>query len=144
VGEGIEQIGTGPKNRSRKIKKSQKEANLEMENLRKRSGATDATITSRIQEIEERISGVEDTIEDSDTTVKENTKCQKILIQNIQEIQDTMRRINLRLINNRNRREGRVTAQRNRKYLQQNHRRNTPQHKERDGHKCTRSLQNIK
>ena len=38
------------------------EANLEMENLRKRSGITDVSITNRIQEIEERISGVEDKV----------------------------------------------------------------------------------
>jgi uncharacterized coiled-coil protein SlyX len=53
---------------------------------------------NRIQEIEERISGAEDTIENIDTTVKENTKCKKLLTQNIQEIQDTMRRPNLRII----------------------------------------------
>ena len=32
-------------------------------------------ITNRIQEIEERISGAEDTIENIDTTVKDNAKC---------------------------------------------------------------------
>ena len=57
------------------IKKSQMEATPEMENLGKRSGATDARIFNRIQDIEERISGVEDTIKDIDTRVKENTKC---------------------------------------------------------------------
>ena len=56
------------------------------------------SISNRIQEIEERISGAEDTIENIDTTIKENVKCKKILTQNIQEIQDTMRRTNLRLI----------------------------------------------
>ena len=35
------------------IKKTQMEANLEMENLGKRSGITDISITNRIQEIEE-------------------------------------------------------------------------------------------
>jgi predicted nucleic acid-binding Zn-ribbon protein len=45
------------------IKKSQRETTLEIENLGKKSGATDACITNRIQEIEERISGAEDTIE---------------------------------------------------------------------------------
>ena len=59
------------------IKKTQMEANLEMENLGKRSGITDVSITNRIQEIEERISGVEDTIEEIDTTVKENSKHKK-------------------------------------------------------------------
>ena len=71
---------------------------MELENLGKRSGVIDASITKRIQEIEERISGAEDTIEKMDTTTKENTKCKKILTQNIQEIQDTMRRPNLRII----------------------------------------------
>ena len=33
-----------------------------------------------------------------DTTIKENAKCKKILTQNIQEIQDTMIRPNLRII----------------------------------------------
>jgi predicted nucleic acid-binding Zn-ribbon protein len=45
------------------IKKSQSEATLELENLGKRSGVRDASITNRIQEIEERISGAQDTIE---------------------------------------------------------------------------------
>ena len=36
--------------------------------------------------------------EDIDTSVKENTKCKKLLTQNIQEIQDTMKRSNLRII----------------------------------------------
>ena len=71
------------------IKKSQRETTLEIENLGKRSGVIDASITNRIQEIEERISGAEDTIENIDTTVKENAKCKKFLTQNIQEIQDT-------------------------------------------------------
>jgi hypothetical protein len=48
--------------------------------------------------MEERLSGAEDTIENIDTTVKENTKCKKILTQNIREIQDTTRRPNLRII----------------------------------------------
>ena len=56
------------------IKKSQRETTLEIENLGKRSGVIDASITHRIQEIEERISGAEDTIKNIDTTVKENEK----------------------------------------------------------------------
>ena len=51
-------------------KNSQREMNLEKEN----QGDIDASITNRIQEIEERISGAEDTIENIDTTVKENAK----------------------------------------------------------------------
>ena len=53
---------------------------------------------NRIQEIEERISGAEDFIENIGTTIKENAKCEKLLTQNIQEIQNTTRRPNLRII----------------------------------------------
>jgi len=60
------------------IKKSQKMTILEIENLGKRSGIIDASITNRIQEIEEGISGAEDTIENVDTTVKENAKSKKL------------------------------------------------------------------
>ena len=81
------------------IKKSQRETTLNIENLGKRPGVIDASITNRIQEIEERVSGAEDTIEHTDTTIKENVKCKKILTQNIQEIQDTMRKPKLK--NNR-------------------------------------------
>jgi hypothetical protein len=80
------------------IKKSQRETTLEIENLGKKSRAIDAIITNSIQEIEERISSAEVSIENIDTTIKENAKCKKILTQNIQEIQDTMRRPNLRII----------------------------------------------
>jgi hypothetical protein len=52
----------------------------------------------RIQGIKDRISGADNTIENMDTTIKENAKCKKILTQNIQEIQDTMRRPKLRMI----------------------------------------------
>ena len=48
--------------------------------------------------IEDRITIAEDTIENLDTRVKENAKCKKDLTQNIQEIQDTIRRPNLRVI----------------------------------------------
>ena len=47
--------------------------------------------------MEERISGEEDSIESMKTTIKEHTKFQNILTQNIQEIQDTIRP-NLRII----------------------------------------------
>jgi hypothetical protein len=57
------------------IKKSQRETTLGLENLGKRSGVIDRSITNRIQEIEERISGAEDTIVKSKKTVKENTEC---------------------------------------------------------------------
>jgi hypothetical protein len=48
--------------------------------------------------MEEKISGAKDSIENMDTKIKENAKCKKMLIQNIQEIQETMRRPNLWII----------------------------------------------
>jgi chromosome segregation ATPase len=80
------------------IKKTQNETMLEIESLGNKSGNRDASISNRIQEMEERISGAEDSIENMGTTIKENTKCKRILTQNIQEIQDTMRRPNLPII----------------------------------------------
>jgi hypothetical protein len=57
---------------------------LEIENLGKRPGGViGASITHRIQEKEERISGADDTIENIYTTVKENAKFKKLLTQNI-------------------------------------------------------------
>ena len=56
------------------IKVTEMDTNLEMENLGKWSGITDVSITNRIQEIEERISGAEDIIENIDTILKENIK----------------------------------------------------------------------
>jgi predicted nucleic acid-binding Zn-ribbon protein len=61
------------------IKKTQSETTLEIETLGKKSGTIDASISNRIQEMEERISGAEDSIENNGTTIKENTKCKKIL-----------------------------------------------------------------
>jgi uncharacterized coiled-coil DUF342 family protein len=77
------------------IKKTQSEAKMEIETLGKKSGAIDSSISNRKQEMEERISGAEDSIENIGTTIKENAKCKEILTQNIQEIQDTIRRPNL-------------------------------------------------
>ena len=50
------------------------ETTLGIENFRKRSGILDASINNRIQEIEERISVAEDTIENIESRVKENAK----------------------------------------------------------------------
>jgi hypothetical protein len=58
------------------------EATVEMENLGKRSGATNTSLPNRIQEVEERISCIEDTIKDIDTDI-DNTKCKMLLTQNI-------------------------------------------------------------
>jgi hypothetical protein len=56
------------------IKKTQSGRILEMENLGKLRGTTVASITNRIQEMEERVSGIEDVIKEIDTSVKENIK----------------------------------------------------------------------
>jgi uncharacterized protein involved in exopolysaccharide biosynthesis len=79
-------------------KKTQSATTLEIENLGKKSGNIDASISNRIQKIKERISDAEDSIENMGTTIKENAKCKKKLTQTIQEIQDTMRRPNLQII----------------------------------------------
>jgi chromosome segregation ATPase len=68
------------------IKKTQRETTLEIKTLGKKSGTIDVSISNRIQEMEERITGAEDSIENMDTTIKENAKCEKNLTQNIQEI----------------------------------------------------------
>ena len=69
-----------------------------MSNLDKWTETTDPSTTSRIKEIEEKNSNVEDTIEEIDSLVKENDKSKKFLTENIQEIWDTMKRPNLWLI----------------------------------------------
>ena len=55
-------------------------------------------MNTRIKNMEERISSVEDIIEEFDSSVKENIKSNRSLTQNIQEIWDSMKRPNLRII----------------------------------------------
>ena len=55
-----------------KEKESRKQ--LEIETPRKKSGVMDANINNGIKEIEERITGAEDTILSIDSTVKNNSK----------------------------------------------------------------------
>jgi septal ring factor EnvC (AmiA/AmiB activator) len=76
------------------IKKTQSEATLDIETLGKKSGTIDGIISNRTQEMEERISGAENSTHNN----QRKFKMQKILTQNIQEIQDTMRRPNLEII----------------------------------------------
>jgi outer membrane protein assembly factor BamD (BamD/ComL family) len=71
---------------------------VEIETLGKKSGTIDTSISNRLQEMKQRISAAEDSIGNIYTTIKENAKCKKTLTQNIQEVQDTMRRPNLRVI----------------------------------------------
>jgi hypothetical protein len=57
------------------IKESQRKTTLEIENPGKKSGVIDASITNRIQETEERLSGADNIIKNIGTTIKENAKC---------------------------------------------------------------------
>jgi hypothetical protein len=79
------------------MKKTQRETTLEIETLGKKSGTIDASISNRIQEMEARISGTERRFH-REHGHNNQRKCKKILTQNTQEIQDTMRRPNLRII----------------------------------------------
>jgi hypothetical protein len=56
------------------MKKTQSETTLEIETIGKKSGTIDVSINNRIQEMEERNSGAEDSIENMGTTIKENAK----------------------------------------------------------------------
>ena len=66
-----------------------------MENLGKH---TDASINNKIQEIQNRISGLKDTIEEIESSVKEKAKSNQRLKQNIQKTWDTMKRPKIRII----------------------------------------------
>jgi hypothetical protein len=59
------------------IKKTQSEATLEIETLGKKYGTIDASISNSIQEMEERISGAEDSIENMGTTTNENANAKR-------------------------------------------------------------------
>ena len=61
--------------------------------------------------MEERISGVEVMVEKIDSLVKENVNFNKSLTQNIQEIWETMRRPNLRIIGIKEGKELQLKAQ---------------------------------
>jgi hypothetical protein len=91
------------------IKKTKIEANLEMENLGKRSRITDVSITNTIKEIE-RISGVEDTGEEIDTIVKENLRQKRPL--NPKHPGNLGHKEKTKSKNNRNRGEQRFPGQR--------------------------------
>ena len=50
------------------IKKTQRETTLEIEIIGKKSGVIDVSINNRIQEMEEKISGAEDSVGNMDTS----------------------------------------------------------------------------
>jgi chromosome segregation ATPase len=121
------------------IKKTQRETTLEVETLGKKSGTIDRSISNKIQEMKERISDAEDSIENMDTTIKENAKCKKILTQNIKEIQDTMRRPNVRIIGIDKNEDFQL-----KRPVNIFNKRKLPKPKERDAYEHTRSIQNSK
>ena len=51
--------------------------------MEKWSGTISASMNNRIQEKEERLSSIEDTIEGKDSSIKENNKSNRNLTQNI-------------------------------------------------------------
>lgn len=59
-----------------------------MKKLGIRRGTTEAIFTNRIQEVEDRILGIEDMIEEMDQRqwVKDNVKSESLLRQNIEKI----------------------------------------------------------
>ena len=80
------------------MKKTQRETTLEIETLGKKSGTIDVSISNRIKEMEERISGAEGSIGNMDTTIKEKAKCKKDPNSKYPGNLGTMRRPNLRKI----------------------------------------------
>ena len=74
------------------MKKTQTEGQLDMENLGKQTKTSETSITNRIQQIEERITDYDDTIEKIKTLTKENSKSNKFSSQNIQEIWDIIKK----------------------------------------------------
>ena len=79
-----------------KNKSTQRERALEIETLGKKSGTIDVSINNRIQDRQNlRCRRFH---RKHDTTIKEITKCKKMLILKIKEIQDTVRRPNLKII----------------------------------------------
>lgn len=74
----------GLKMKTETLKKTQMGVRLEMDNLEKRSGDTDARIINKIHEIKQETAGVGDTIEYIDASDKVDATCRKNLTQNIQ------------------------------------------------------------
>lgn len=56
------------------LKKTQSEINLERKDSVHQTKASEVSLTSRLKDTEKRISNLEDTVEDMDSSVKENVK----------------------------------------------------------------------
>ena len=101
------------------MKKTHTKGLLDMENLGKQTETTESSITNRIQEIKERISESEDTIEKINALIKENGKSNKFSSRNIQKIWDIIKKNKSK---NKSVRRRRIADQKSRKYIQQNYR----------------------
>lgn len=62
------------------VEKTQTKGNLEVKNEGTQTGNSEASLTNRTQEMEERIPDTEDTIKERDTLVKENAKSKRLLV----------------------------------------------------------------
>ena len=105
------------KNEMEVMKKTQTKGRLDMENLGNRSGTTETSITNRLQEIEERFSDAEDTIEEINSLIKKKQQIQQIL--NTKHPGNLGHHKKTKPKNNRGRRR-RITVQRPRKYFNKN------------------------
>ena len=95
------------------------------------------SITSRIKELEERISA-------RGYTIKDQRKSLVQEIPNTKFSENMGHRVKTKIKNNRNRRRWRNTAQMYRKHIQHKHRRKLLQHTEGYGYECTRILEDAK
>lgn len=71
-------------------KKAQSKENLRMENLETWTGNSEASLTERIQAMDDKISGIEDRIEWMTIFIKENVKSKNLQVLNIQKIWNTI------------------------------------------------------
>ena len=95
-----------------------------METLGKQKGPTAGSVTNRIQEVEERISGAEDTIEEIKSLVKENNNPKNTLHQTSWKSGTPWKKLKPK--NNRDRRKRTTPTQRHRNYTQQKNNRKKP------------------
>lgn len=80
------------------IKKTESKGKQKIENLSKQTETTGTSIINKIQETEERISGIEGTRKEVDASFRESVNAKKFLTQNTQGVWNAMRRPNLRII----------------------------------------------
>ena len=68
-----------------------------MKNLQCQTKAIEVSLTNRVQDVEERISGLEDNVEEIDHSVNEYVIYKKATHKKIQEIWEIMKRQNLQI-----------------------------------------------